>query len=172
MELGIFKETDHRISFIKKAIENRLIQFIEEGLEWVLISGQMGVELWTAEVVLDLKETYDIKIAMLPPFENMASHWPETLKHKYEELSFLVDFYEPIYQGDYRGPYQFRVRDQWLMDKSDVCLLLMDEENPGSVGYFYRMAKKRENYPIYFITPFDIDEVVREIQMQDPKYWE
>ena len=172
MELSIFNEADHRISFVKKAIEKRLIQFIEEGLEWVLISGQMGVELWTAEVVLDLKETYDINIAMIPPFENMASRWPEALQHKYEELSFSVDFYEPIYQGDYRGPYQFRARDEWLMDKSDACLLLMDEEYLGSVEYFYKVAKARDDYPVYFITPFDIDEVLREIQMQDPKYWE
>lgn len=47
MELNIFKEGDPRIAFIKAAIEKRLIYFIEEGLEWVLISGQMGVELWT-----------------------------------------------------------------------------------------------------------------------------
>lgn len=42
MELGIFKEDDERIKFIKAAIQKRLIGFIEEGLEWVLISGQMG----------------------------------------------------------------------------------------------------------------------------------
>lgn len=172
MELSIFNEEDPRIKFVKRAIEKRLIQFIEEGLEWVLISGQMGVELWTAEVVLGLKEIYDIQIAMIPPFENMASRWPEALQHKYEELSFTVDFYEPLYQGDYRGPFQFRRRDEWLIDKSDACLLLMDEEYPGSVGYFYNVVKKRDDYPSYFITPFDIEEVVQEIQMQDPRYWE
>ncbi|MYL61040.1 DUF1273 family protein, partial [Virgibacillus halodenitrificans] len=60
MELSIFKENDSRIDFIKAAIEKRLIGFIEEGLQWVIISGQMGVELWTAEVVMDLKEKYNI----------------------------------------------------------------------------------------------------------------
>src|SRR5690625_5642377 len=73
MELSIFSEEDPRIEFIKKAIEKRLISFIEEGLEWVLISGQMGVEMWTAEVVLDLKETYDIQVGVIPPFENQES---------------------------------------------------------------------------------------------------
>lgn len=172
MELNIYNETDKRITFVKKAIERRLIHFIEEGLEWVLISGQMGVELWTAEVVLDLKEEYDIYIAMIPPFENLASRWPEALQHKYEVLSFTVDFFEPIYHTEYKGPYQFRMRDQWLIEKSDACLLLMDEEYPGSVGFFYNSAKDVNHYPVYFITPFDLDEVVREIKMEEPDFWD
>lgn len=171
MELNIFSEDDSRIEFIKEAIRKRLISFIEEGLEWVLISGQMGVEMWTAEVVLDLKNTYEIKIGMIPPFENLASRWPEVLQHKYEELSFTVDFFESIYQGDYKGPFQFRARDLWMIDKSDACLLLMDEEYPHSVGYFYDVAKDAVNYPVYMITPDDLEDVVQEIQMQDPDFW-
>ncbi len=171
MELNIFSEEDSRIEFVKKAIEKRLIGFIEEGLEWVLISGQMGVEIWTAEVVLDLKETYDIHIGVIPPFENQESRWPEPLQHKYQELMFTADFFQPIYNGDYKGPYQFRARDMWLVDKSDGALMLMDEEYPGSAGYFHETAKEAEDYPIYLITPFDIEEVVEEIRMTDPEYW-
>src|SRR5699024_9723100 len=122
-------------------------------------------EMWTAEVVLDLKEAYDIKIGMIPPFENQHSRWPEPLQHKYEELLFTVDFSKPIYNGDYKGPHQFRARDKWLMEKSDACLILMDEENPGSAGYFYDGAKMLDDYPIYFITPLDLDDVVEEMQM-------
>ena len=35
---------------------------------------------------------------------------------------------QPIYQGPYKGPYQFKARDQWLIEKSDASFLLMDEE--------------------------------------------
>lgn len=170
MELTIFDEEDQRIRFIKQALKRRLISFIEDGLEWVLISGQMGVELWTAEVVLDLKETYDINIAVTPPFENQQSRWPEPLQHKYEELMLTADFFQPIYKGDYKGPFQFKAKDMWLVEKSDASLILMDEENPGSAGYFYEVAKSVEDYPVYFITPFDLDEVVEEIHMSESEY--
>jgi len=145
MELSIFSEEDPRIEFVKKAIEKRLIGFIEEGLEWVLISGQMGVEIWTAEVVLDLKEKYDINIGIIPQFENQEIRWPEPLQHKYQELMFTADFFQPIYNGDYKGPYQFRARDMWLVDKSDGAIMLMDEEYPGSAGYFHEAAKSVED---------------------------
>lgn len=172
MELSIFNEADPRIVFVKKALEKRLIGFIEEGLEWVLISGQTGVEMWTAEVVLELKEMYDIKVGIIPPFENQESRWPEALKHKYKELIFVADFCKPIFKGDYKGAYQFQAKDGWLVDKSDAALILMDEENPGSAGYFHDVAKEAEGYPIYMITPSDIEDMVEELRMTDPHYWD
>lgn len=173
MELGIFKEDDERIKFIKAAIQKRLIGFIEEGLEWVLISGQMGVEFWTAEVVLDLQEMYDIKLGIFPPFENRESRWPEQLQEKYQELTMVADFYKPIYQGDYKGAYQFKAKNLWFVDKSDGLMLLMDDEFPGSNRFLYEAAKNAEgDYPIFTITPADLDDVVEELRMQDPEYWD
>ncbi|WP_060681047.1 SLOG family protein [Virgibacillus halodenitrificans] len=172
MELSIFKENDPRIDFIKAAIEKRLIGFIEEGLQWVIISGQMGVELWTAEVVMDLKEKYNINLGIFPPFENQENRWPEHLQEKYQELTMIADFYKPIYQGDYKGAFQFKAKNMWFADKSDGCLLLMDDEFPGSNRFFYQAAKQIEkDYPIYVITPADLDDVVEELRMQNPDYW-
>lgn len=171
MEINIFAENDPRIHFIKKAIEKRLEQLIHNGLEWVIVSGQMGVELWTIEVVLDLKENYDVQVAVFPPFENQESRWPEHLKEKYQELTMAADFYKPIYQGDYKGPYQYRAKNLFLVDKSDGCLLLVDEEFPGSNKYLWEIAKKKDEYSIFLITPADLEEIVEEIRMSNPEYW-
>lgn len=174
MELGIFGVDDERIKFIKEAIKKRLIPLIEEGVEWVLISGQMGVELWTAEVILDeLKDIYDIQLGIIPPFENQESRWPEPLQLKYEEATMTADFYQPLYKGEYKGPYQFRARDKWLIERSDGCIILLDEENPGSGHYFYEEAKHTEkDYPIFLITPMDLEDAVNEMQMDNPDYWD
>jgi uncharacterized phage-like protein YoqJ len=55
-ELGIFDDKHPGVVIIKKALESQLIAQIDEGLEWVIISGQLGVEMWAAEVVLELKK--------------------------------------------------------------------------------------------------------------------
>lgn len=165
MELNIFNESDERIKFIKYALKKRLVGFIEEGLEWVLIAGQMGIEIWTAEVVLELKETHEIQLGVFPPFENQANRWPEDLQHKYEELSFTADFFQPIYKGDYKGPYQFKAKDKWFVEKSDASLILMDEEYPGSTRYYHSAAVEAVEHPIYYITPFDLEDVVEEMRM-------
>lgn len=171
MELGIFKADDKKITFIKAAIKKRLLSFIDEGLEWVLISGQMGVEAWAGEVVLELREVYDLKLGVFPPFENQENRWPEAIQQAYQELITAADFYQPIYQGEYKGAFQFKAKDEWFLEKSDASLILMDDEFPGSTRFFYEKAKKVTNYPVYIITPADLDDAVEELRMSDPDYW-
>ena len=173
MELGIYKNDDQRIFYIKESLKNKLAGLVEEGLEWVLMSGQMGVELWAGEVVMDLKETYDIQIGLLPPFINQESRWPDDMKHQYEELTMVADFYQPIYEKEYQGPYQFKAKDQFLIDHSDGVLMLYDEDTPGSPDFLRKraIAAEEKGYKILYITPFDLQETVEQIQMADPDYW-
>lgn len=174
MEMGIFKHNDPKVAFIKETIKRRIIALIEEGLEWVLVSGQMGVELWTAEVILDLKDEYDINLGILPPFENQQERWPEDLQMVYEEVTMIADFYQPIYKKNYEGPYQFRAKDQFLVEHSDGCVVLFDEETDGSPKFFLNVAKKKQDmsdYEILYITPLDLEETVEELRMSDPDYW-
>ncbi|QDP40420.1 SLOG family protein [Radiobacillus deserti] len=172
-ELNIYKANDPRIKIIKETLRKRLIALVEDGLEWVLVSGQMGVELWTCQVIMDLQATYDIKIGVIPPFENQESRWPESYQMEYEEISMQADFFQPLYQSEYKGPFQFKARDKWLIEKSDGCLVLTDEEFPGSTKYFIEEAKKAEKfYPIHEITPFDLDETVQDLQAEETNIWD
>ncbi|HIS29706.1 MAG TPA: DUF1273 domain-containing protein [Candidatus Avamphibacillus intestinigallinarum] len=174
-ELGIFNEEDERIIFIKKAIEKKLLQLIDEGLEWVLISGQYGVELWSGEVVLALKEQgYELKLGVIPPFEQQESRWPEPVQLKYHNVMAAADFSKPLFKGEYKGAFQFSQKNKWLVDKTDGCLMLLDEENHGSVRYFYEIAQEaaeQKGYALHFITPFDLDDAVLELQLEDPDHW-
>lgn len=70
-ELGIFNDKHPGVAIIKKAIEDQLRALLNNGLEWVVISGQLGVELWTAEVVIELKKDYpNLKYSIITPFLN------------------------------------------------------------------------------------------------------
>ncbi|TFJ92766.1 SLOG family protein [Lentibacillus salicampi] len=173
MEINLFKPDDERINIVKAAIEKRLISFIEDGLEWVLISGKMGVELWAGEVVLKLREQYGLKLAVIPPFESQEERWPEPIQQIYQKLAAAADFYRPLYKGGYSGPYQYQANNKWLIDKSGGCLMLLDEEFPGSNRYFYDEAKEATSaYPIDVITPADLEDMAEEMRMMDPDYWE
>ncbi|MRH42446.1 DUF1273 family protein [Aquibacillus halophilus] len=174
LEMNIFKPKDHKIDIIKEAIKKKLISLIDEGLEWVLMSGQMGVEQWTSQVIIELKDQYEINFAIIPPFENQQARWPEHYQSDYEEIIMEADFFQTLYKSEYKGPYQFKARDKWLIDKSEACLILMDEEFPGSTSFFLEEAKKageREFYPILTITPFDLEEIVQEIEINNTDYW-
>src|SRR5699024_4094921 len=102
-----------------------------------------------------------------PPFENQANRWPEHVQQKYEALQTSADHYQTIYKGDYKGPYQFKAKDQWFVDKSDASLILMDEEHPGSTVFYHKIAQTSAHHPIYYITPLDLEDAVVVMQMAE-----
>ena len=93
-ELGIFQDSHPGITIIKKALENQLRQFLEEDLEWIILSGQQGVETWTAELVIELKEEYPhLKYAVITPFLEQEKNWNEQKQEKYQRYLLLKDRY-------------------------------------------------------------------------------
>ena len=69
-ELNIFKDDAPEVYYLKEFIKHKIKQLLDEGLEWVLIQGQMGIELWSAEVVIELKETYpELKLGVITPLK-------------------------------------------------------------------------------------------------------
>ncbi|KAB7672972.1 DUF1273 domain-containing protein [Bacillus sp. B1-b2] len=170
-EIGIFKRDDPAVTYIKIAIRKHLEQMIEEGLEWVIISGQLGTELWAAEVVFDLQEAYpNLKLGVVTPFLEQEQSWKEPNREWYEEILMQADFVDSISKKTYENPQQFVNKNVFLVKKSDAMLLFYDEESVGSPKYLYDLAKKyKENYPydIRKIQFSDLQDIVEEESYKD-----
>lgn len=165
-ELGIFKHNHEAVTYIKRAIKNSLLPIVEEGLEWVIISGQLGTELWAAEVVFDLREEYtQLKLGILLPFLNQEESWNETNREYYQSILTRADFVDTIIKKPYEGPQQLRIKNQYMIQKSDAMLIFYDPEKEGSPKYPYMEAQKRNDldmYPIWQISFDDIQQVAEE----------
>lgn len=168
-ELGIFQNNHPSIEYIKKAIKRQLIILLEEDLEWVMISGQLGVELWAAEVVFDLQLEYpDLKLAVITPFFGQEENWNDANKEFYEFILSQADFVDSITKRKYENPSQFRLKNQFFINKSDGMLIVYDEEKEGSPKHMVSLALKnaeREEYPVYLINAFDLQAIIEEEQM-------
>ncbi|MFB4164205.1 DUF1273 domain-containing protein [Alteribacillus sp. JSM 102045] len=166
-EMGIFQPNAKEITYIKKTIEKRLIGFLEEGLEWVVVSGQLGVEQWTAEVVIKLKIEWDaLKLAVLPPFLEQESIWPEQAQERYQHIINQADYSEAISKKKYDNPGKLRAKNDFIIMKTDALLLLYSEEQEGTPRYYLQAAERKaakDHYPIYWITPDDLQQTVEEI---------
>ena len=165
-ELGIFDNKHVGIRYIKKAIEKKLRHLLDEGLEWVLISGQLGIEFWAAETVLSLKEEYPVlKLGVFTPFLQQEGRWKEETQEAYRHLLAQADHVDSITKREYDSPAQLRLKNQFLIEKSDALLIVYDEEKQGSPDYYLTPAKQKQavsNYEIIFITPEDIDWIAQE----------
>ncbi|MBZ5479043.1 DUF1273 domain-containing protein [Bacillus sp. T_4] len=165
-ELGVFNEKHQGITYIKKALYKKLQELVEDGLEWVLISGQLGVEIWAAEVVFDLQLDYpELQLAVLTPFLEQEEKWNEVNKELYEFVLSQADYVDSITKKKYESPAQFRLKNQFLVEKSEGICLVYDEEHEGSPKYMLETAKKRaerEEYPIIMVTSHDLQDIVDE----------
>ncbi|MBV7507995.1 DUF1273 domain-containing protein [Bacillus sp. sid0103] len=173
-ELGIFKNDHPSVLFIKAAIKKSLMPMVEEGLAWVLISGQLGVELWAAEVVFELQlEFPDLKLAIITPFLDQQASWKEYNQEWYESILAQADFVDSVTKKGYEKPWQFRLKNQFFIEKSDGLLLLYDQEKEGSPKYLYEMAmeyQKKNPYLIELITFYDLQMIVEEEQLKQTDF--
>lgn len=169
-ELGIFKQNHPAVTYIKKALRNNLENLVIDGLEWVLVSGQLGTELWAAEVVYDLRDNYpDLKLAIITPFLDQESAWKQENKEWYESVLLEADFVDSVTRKPYENPWQFRLKNQFFIEKSDMLLLFYDSEKDGSPKYLYEAAKKyqeKNNYEIQLIEFSDLQFLVEEEQWE------
>ncbi len=72
-ELGIFDEKDLRLKMIKTAIRRDLIYLLENGVKWLVFTGNLGFESWVLDVAKELQEEYDLQLATIFLFEKEPS---------------------------------------------------------------------------------------------------
>jgi uncharacterized phage-like protein YoqJ len=162
---------DHpSVGFIKLALKKNLLELLDEGLEWVLISGQLGTELWAAEVVFDLQLEghHELKLAVITPFFEQEQNWSDKNKEWYESVLAEADFIDSVSHKPYEGPHQLRLKNQFLIKKSDILILFYDPEKDGSPKFIYEAAKREDeagSYETRQITFYDLQVLVEEEQM-------
>lgn len=167
-ELGIFQQNHPAVGFIKLIIRRELEQFLDEGLEWVIISGQLGTELWAAEVVFELQNEHpELKLGVFTPFLNQEENWKDMNKELYEGVMAQADFVEAISKRPYEGPWQFRLKNKFFVEKSDALILFYDQEKEGGPKYLYEAAKRYAEafpYDIRVFGFYDLQLIVDQAQ--------
>ena len=156
-DLGIFGDKDQRLTIIKAAIRRDLIYLLENGMKWLVFTGNLGFEVWVLEVAKELQEEYNFQLATIFIFENQGENWNEVNQEKLANFK-NVDFIKYAYPS-YENPSQFRTYNQFLLESTDGAYLFYDEENETNLKYLYREMKNQEQYFIKKLTFDDLNEV-------------
>lgn len=169
-ELGIFSQKHPGIEIIKKAIKKQLVALMDEGLEWIIVSGQWGVEIWAAEAVLELKKEYkNLRLAVITPFLEQEEKWNDSKKELYNSILIRADYVNSVTKSKYDGPWQFKEKDKFLLHNSDGMILIYDEENEGSPKYIKAQAEQlalTTSYIIIQINGYDLQSIAEDEQQE------
>lgn len=123
----------------------QLVKLIAEGAEVFYAGGAVGWDMLCERAVIELREKYPhIKLHLvLPcPAEEQTVKWSESDKRKFMNLLSAADMVEVCSEHYYDGC--MKVRNQWLVDLSDVCVCYYNESNKRSgTGQTVRMAERK-----------------------------
>lgn len=170
-ELGIFNNQHPGVAIIKKALEVKLRALADDGLEWVVVSGQLGVELWATETVRAIQPDYpELKYSVITPFLEQEKNWNEQKQEQYMSMVAQANFVTSVTKRPYEAPWQFIEKDKFIINNTDAMLLVYDEENEASPKYVLNLAKKymeQHNYELFTINAYDLQVIAEEIQRGD-----
>lgn len=88
-----YRETDERCFALKETLRTQIIRFIEEEGVTHFISGMaLGVDMYAAEIVLGLKETYpNLTLEAAIPCQTQPNRWSPAMRKRYEAILARCD---------------------------------------------------------------------------------
>ena len=165
-EIAVFQENDPKIIVIKNVLKNEIVSYLENGLEWILVSGNLGIELWTAEIVGELKNDYpELKLGLIYPFQGFGENWNEKNQLSLKKIEGLSDYINSVSHQSYQSPAQLKAHTNFIIKHTGGSLLVYDKEYPGKTAYFLKDCEKfKENnsYDIRLITMLDLQNSIEE----------
>ncbi len=117
-----FNENDDRCIALKQKLRDCIVQLIEqEGVRHFLSGMAIGVDMYAAEIVLELKAEYPfITLEAAIPCETQAAKWSEPLRDRYYKIAELCDR-ETMLQRQYTSDCMQK-RNQYMVDHSALLL--------------------------------------------------
>ena len=94
-------------------------QMREAGVTVFLTGMAQGIDMLTAEIVLDIKRTYsydDVHLVAVVPFEGQADHWSRAYRERYLHILARADEVVTL-QSQYTDDCLLK-RNRWMVDAS------------------------------------------------------
>lgn len=135
-----FNEQDPKCEDFKTRLRNTLEMLIFEGYTHFLSGGALGMDMYAAEIVLQLRERYPhIALEMVIPFDDQPAKWQQGYKARYDRLLAEADIV--TYTGHSYTLGCMFVRNRYLVNNADLLLAAFDGQ-PGGTAMTVKYAKE------------------------------
>lgn len=116
---------------IKAALREEISQAVQDGLTVFITGMARGVDLWAAEIVLDLrKRNQEVKLICAIPHEGFDTRWSASWKQLYHHVLDNADLVRIITSGYHTGVYQ--IRNKWMVNHSARVIAVFNGQPSGT----------------------------------------
>lgn len=134
-------ETAPGCALLKKTLAEQIKLLADRGVTDWLSGMAQGVDLWAAEIVLDLKEKNPaLRLHCILPHEGQERKWPASERERYHSILRQAD--EVIYVNrEYHNGCMLE-RNRYLVEHSSVLLAVYNGTYRSGTGMTVRYAKR------------------------------
>jgi uncharacterized phage-like protein YoqJ len=126
-----FAEADPRCIEFKARLRDTIETLIGEGYAHFISGGALGMDMFAAEAVLELKEKYPwIVLEMVSPFDAQAARWNDEYRMRHDRLFASADIVTAT-GHEYTKACMFR-RNRYLVENADLLLAAYDGQPGGT----------------------------------------
>ena len=114
-------EEEQPVSGIKKRLFELLQGLITEGCDSFYVNCDLGIPLWTAEMILAMRKLNPIQLHIVMPYEEQAANWSEYHRDRYFAVHEAADTVEMV-----QAQYSDKCAETALctmIDQSDLLII-------------------------------------------------
>ena len=127
---------------VKAALRKQIDQAVHDGFKVFITGMARGVDLWAAEIVLDLrKRNKEIRLICAIPHDGFEARWSPSWQELYRYVLAEADLTRVISKGYHTGVYQ--VRNEWMVNHSTRVIAVFNGQPSGTkntIDYAYRQG--------------------------------
>lgn len=116
---------------VKNGLKKEILKSEEEGFTTFISGMSRGVDIWAAEIVLELKKNnHDIKLVCASPFKGFEKNWDNKWKTAYRKImesADLVHFVCDKYSID-----SYQKRNIWMVDRCSKVIAVSEGQKGGT----------------------------------------
>ena len=146
-----YNEAARECVLLKEALSAQITALAERGVTEFLSGMALGVDLWSAQIVLGLQEKYPtIRLHCILPCEGQEIKWADSARELYHSLLEQAD--EVVYVNrEYREGCMLE-RNRYLVDHASILVAVCNGTQRSGTGATVRYAQK-QGREIFIIDP-------------------
>jgi len=116
---------------IKKRLKEEIIKAIEDDFKVFIAGGAIGFDMIASEVVISLKDEYDISLCLYLPCREHTALWSEGDRLRFDSVFAMADEYyfvsdKPYFDG------AMQKRNSAMVEASDMCIAYLKNTHSGT----------------------------------------
>ena len=152
-----YNENNNGCKQLKRRLKEQFVQLYDKGVRCFYDGGALGVDLWSGELLLELKEQpeySDIELVLVLPFDGHDRDWDPKSRRR---LSVLRQHStEVVIAGTAENSpvTNYRLRNQYMVDHASCLLAVYDNDWNLRSGTMQTVNyARRKGLPITLIHP-------------------